>query len=125
MAAPIRQAEERYPVLARIPDAADLMPRPSKNKAPVETGGYRFDPPQSPQSRHAAITPGTISSYASVDGNGDTITARSRMLATHSPSRFDPSTARPRAAGRSPVLPAFDPFAIPSRRLTDVLGPAI
>lgn len=89
---------------------------------------YRFDPPQTTQRIHTtpATQPTEVVAGARASGtSGATATRSSRDTIHRSFDRLDQPVNRSRVAGRSPILPNSDPFAIPANSLSSTLAPAI
>lgn len=115
-----RSAATRWPVLARMPDVSAEVPQllPA-TQTKIGTTNYRFDPPQTrntnPQSGARPGSPQAIRNPQSTSSRQPHMFDRGRL-----------SDRRTNVAQRqSAILPRSNPFAIPSKRLTDSLAPAI
>ena len=133
-----------WPVLARIPEvAAAGRPAPQRPARPGVADGalarasdYRFDPPQ-PRRLDIAVAM-AAPSEPTKQSEAAAAAPASRRPAPHLYQRIDqhqridqPAAADAAPPGDrlgpvdSPALPAWDPFTIPGRRLSETLAPIV
>ncbi len=115
-----------WPVLARIPDlsaAARQAPqRPTRPIAPARSAAHRIDAPQT--RRSTALAPaGTAENRSDIGKHTAHLSQPPAHHLNQRAARF--KATHDRAPGESPILPDWDPFSNPGKRLPDSFAPIL